>query len=547
MMNVNDLLRDHVTLTMECLDRIYLNGYIPTLQVPGQLVNFLIGHRGNKIPSPALLGRITDDFKAQIQSLAEQGSIPIVRFEPGQRKDDIAAEYRQRFDQPEGVVFIGVAQEKAQAFKSRKKDQHGYVGFEYSRDSVRVNHYYFYIQDADFGPAFIKVCSYAPYGIKVCLNGHEWAKQQLRKQGITFAVLDNGFLSCANPERLQAICDQLGPEQIQAFFAKWIERLPLPLTAADRQAGYSHRLSVWQLEASRTQVFDDPVRGREFFEAVIRENLDLGRPDRVQLVFDRKIIKTTPGQFHTRVIEDGVQPSLHIEYKSNRVKQYFKEGRALRTETTINEPKDFGVNKDLSQLPYLEQIGRQINRRLLDVQRVSHDCHLSPESVERVVLPTVTEDGQRAPGLRFGQLRVMALLAALTSFLAATQGFTHRSLRPQVADLQGVAHDSTPRASSLMICAVCASKASSGACLTPTATCSRLMVARSRSSSRACTPGSSAPAGRPWTCRYLSPVPWPRPSVRSIWRLTACLMKLAWPQAPRKLDSFVKNLAYEGT
>jgi hypothetical protein len=132
---------------------------------------------------------------------------------------------------------------------------------------------------------------------------------------------------------------------MQAMFDKWVERLPMPLPAADRQAGYQHRLSVWQLEASRTQVFDDPVRGREFFEAVSRENLDLGRPDRVQLVFDRKITKATPGQFRTRVIEDGVQPSLHIEYKSNRVKQDFKEGRALRTETTINEPKDFGVNK----------------------------------------------------------------------------------------------------------------------------------------------------------------------------------------------------------
>jgi len=106
------------------------------------------------------------------------------------------------------------------------------------------------------------------------------------------------------------------------------------------------------------------VRGREFFEAVIRENLDLGRPDRVQLVFDRKTSKTTPSQFRTRVIEDGVLPSLHIEYKTSRIKQYFKEGRALRTESTINDPKDFGVNKDLSQLPYLAQIGRQINLRL---------------------------------------------------------------------------------------------------------------------------------------------------------------------------------------
>lgn len=441
MTNVNDLLREHVTLTVECLDRIYLNGYIPILQTPGQLVNFLIRHRGHKIPSPVLLGRITQAFVHAIKSFAQKNNIPLVHFERGQRKDDVAAEYRKEFNQSEGVVFIGVAQEKANAFKARKKDKSGYVGFEYSRQSVYVNHYYFYIQDEDFGPAFIKICTYAPYAIKLCLNGHEWVKQQLRKQGIAFEELDNGFLSCEDPQRLQAICDQLGPEQVQAFFDKWMHQLPLPLTAEDRKAGYYHRLSVRQLEVSHTQVFSDPVRGREFFEAVIRENLDIGRPDRVQLVFNRKVIKTTPGRFRTRVIEEGVQPSLHIEYKKSRVKQYFKENRALRTETTINDPKDFGVNKGLVNLPYLQKIGRAINRRLLDVQRVSHDCHLSPESVERVVQPTVTQDGQRAPGLRFGQARVMALLAALTSFVHTTHGFTHRILRPHVADLLGVDRD----------------------------------------------------------------------------------------------------------
>lgn len=439
MTNVNALLREHVTLKVECLDRVYLNGYVPTMQTSGQLVNFLIRHRGHKIPSPVLLRDITQGFVADVKSFAEENQVPLIHFEPGQRKDDVAAKYRQAFDQAEGVVFIGVAQEKAKAFKAQKKEQKGYVGFDYSRQWVYVNHYYFYVHDEDFGPAFIKVCSYAPYAIKVCFNGHEWAKQQLRQAGIGFEELDNGFLSCEDPERLQELCDQLGPEQIQAFFDKWAQRLPLPLNEQDRQAGYVHRLSVWQLEVSDTRIFSDPARGREFFEAVIRENLDMGRPDRVQLVFDRKVIKTTPGQFRTRVIEDGVSPTLYIEYKQSGVKQYFKENRGLRTETTINDPKKtFGVNKGLSNLPYLQQIGREINRRLLDVQRVSHDCHLSRESVERVVHPTVTEDGQRAPGLRFGDSRVMALLAALTLFVHATYGFTHRRLRQDVADLLGV-------------------------------------------------------------------------------------------------------------
>ena len=118
-------------------------------------------------------------------------------------------------------------------------------------------------------------------------------------------------------------------------------------------------LSIWQMEVSLTQIFDRPLRGREFFEEIIRDNLDLGRPDRVQLVFDRVVTKKTPGQFRTRVIQDGVHPSLHINYKNFDLKQYFKEGRGCRTEGTFRNPNDFGVNKGLSNLPYLQKIGRR--------------------------------------------------------------------------------------------------------------------------------------------------------------------------------------------
>ena len=86
----------------------------------------------------------------------------------------------------------------------------------------------------------------------------------------------------------------------------------------------------------------------------------------VQLIFDRRVNKTTPGRFRTRIITDGVIPSLHVDYKNNRIKQYHKEGRALRTETTINNTRDFGIGKLLKNLPALRQIGLQANRRLLD-------------------------------------------------------------------------------------------------------------------------------------------------------------------------------------
>ncbi len=435
---IGALLDEHVTLTVECLDRLYLNGYVPTLQTSGYLVTFLTKHRGAAIPSPTLLEQMTTHFVREVRAFAAREGVPLVRFQPGERKDDVAARQRQTFTKREGVVFIGIAQEKAQAFKATKRVQGNAVGFDYSRQPVYVNYYYFYLLDEDFGPGFIKLCSYAPFSLKVYVNGHEWAKQQLRQEGLAFEALDNGFLSCAEPARLQAVCDRLGPAHLRAFFAKWLARLPLPLTADDRAAGYDYRLSVWQLEVSRTQVFDDPVRGREFFEEVIRENVDLGRPDRMQVLFDRRVYRNTPGRFRTRILQEGVIPSLHVEYKHCHVKQYFKEGRALRTETTINDPTDLGIGKDLAHLPDLQQIGREVNRRLLDVQRVSQACTLSQEQVERVVQPTVTADGQRAPALRFGDPRVMALLAALLLFLYLPHGLTHRTLRPQIAAYLGV-------------------------------------------------------------------------------------------------------------
>jgi hypothetical protein len=183
--------------------------------------------------------------------------------------------------------------------------------------------------DGNFGPFFLKFCSYFPYNAKLCLNGHEYAKQQLEREGVAYQSLDNGIRSCAVPKRLQQICDSLSAAKIDALLRKWLRRLPHPYPPADRAAGYRYQLSIWQIELSLTQVLDRPVSGGMFFEQVIRENLDLGRPKQVQLIFDRRVTKATPGPFRTRIITDGVIPSLHIDYKGTRIKQYHKEGQAL--------------------------------------------------------------------------------------------------------------------------------------------------------------------------------------------------------------------------
>jgi hypothetical protein len=438
--NIDSIIRQHVSLEVRCIDRLYLHAYMPKLQTSGGLCYFLRDHLGNRLPSPALFRPLHDRFVDSVEAFARRYDVPLIHFEPKQRKDDIVAEYRTRFTAHEGVVVIGVAQEKMRAFKAQKRRGPGSkVTFDFSRQSVAVNHYYFYLQDRDWGPGFVKIGTYMPYPIKLCLNGHEWAKQQLRRTRIRFESLDNGFSSCSDPKRLQAVCDQLGPSHVQSFFDRWSERLPWPVTPADRSAGFNHRLAIAQLEVSLTHVFDRPVQGRHFFEAVIRDNLDLGRPNRVGLLFPLRITRATPPPaygYRTRVITDGVQPSVHIEYKHSHVKQYFKEQRALRTETTINNPRDFHVAKRVGNLSHLRQLGEQVNRKLLEVERVSHHCVLTQDGLDRLQRPTIEGD-QRVSALRFGDPRVMALLQALCGFAHLPHGFRNRDLRPQVAALLG--------------------------------------------------------------------------------------------------------------
>jgi hypothetical protein len=187
------------------------------------------------------------------------------------------------------------------------------------------------------------VCAYFPYPAKIWVNGHEWAKRQALKAGISFTELSNGFAACGDPATLQRICDRLQPGTIEVFAQRWLHRLPLPFDRADQRAGYWWELSMRQIEVSRTLVFDAPRRARAFFEALIADNLDIGRPANIEIIFNRHIRRDTPGVFRTAIDRPTVGPDtggvvLNVFYKHSRIKQYLKDGRAMRIETVINVP-----------------------------------------------------------------------------------------------------------------------------------------------------------------------------------------------------------------
>jgi hypothetical protein len=223
---------------------------------------------------------------------------------------------------------------------------------------------------------------------------------------------------------------------VKSFFWRWLQRLPCPFRETDLRAGYVYELAFRQFEVSDTCVFDRPQTGRMWFEGVIRDHLDVGRPHQIALIFQRRLSRRTPGTFRTRVLTAGVDPTLCCYYKSSRLKQYFQEGKALRTETVICNTQDFGIGRRVcaKNLYALRAVGEGANQRLCDAEAA--DAQPAPDVATfcQVTRPS-TNDGLYAAGLRFGEQRVMALLAALVGFGHLAAGFTNGQLVQRVGNL----------------------------------------------------------------------------------------------------------------
>ena len=342
-----------------------------------------------------------------------------------------------------------MAQEPQRVFIARQRDTDPAKPpqFSFDKKDRRVTVYYFYLWDADFGPAFIKVCTYCPWPIKVWVNGHEWAKRQAAQAGIGFTELSNGF---AAMRRSRRFAGDLRPAR-SGQHQRVLPTLAGPAAAAagprpTRDAGYWWELSMAQIEVSRTLVLTQPRYARGFFEALVTDNLDLGRPDTIEIIFDRQIRggkRATGGEFRTKVITRGTEVTVNAFYKHSRIKQYLKDGRALRIETVINAPNDLGCQRRLHNLDELQTKARAVNARVLQAERVGQGCVLANPVFERIAHPTVTAEGRRATAMRFGDSRVQALAGALCVTVGAVTGITNRSLRALMTGLLGTTYGIT--------------------------------------------------------------------------------------------------------
>ena len=436
-----DIVAGHVSLEIEAFDRIYLNGYVRGMQSSGQVASFLHS-RGFPIASPAALGQNAQAFRAAVRRYAQDNGIPQVSFRKGDRKLDVIRPYLEAAEQAgqSKVVAVGEAREFQWVFDAtRKQDAGGGVWFRFYRTERLVTCYYFYLHDRRIGPAFVKVCTYAPYPVKVWCNGHEIARRAALGEGIAVTPLANGFAATSDPARLQELCDMIQAGTLRVFFEHWMNRIPLPLTDADRAHGFWWELSMRQIEVSRTLVFDDPRRVRTVFEELLAGNMNLGRPEHAEIIFASRVTRKTPGVFSTRLLNRADQVTLNLSFRHSRIKIYLKQDRALRIETVINDPGDLGCKRSLEHLDELAAKARACNARLMDAVVAGQGSGiLANPVIERIARPTSDEAGRRVPAMRFGDPRVQALAGCLAVWDFAVSGITNKRLRAWMTGLRGI-------------------------------------------------------------------------------------------------------------
>jgi hypothetical protein len=419
-----------------CFDRILLNGIIQVLQIPVCAVGFLKQKRQADRVTPAYLRAISADYHLFVQALAEQRHVEIVQPPKGVRRDEWVEPFYQRLHGQPGIAVILKSRENARVA----------VSFPRQGDHVEllnrfVQLYYFYIQDRDFGRMFLRVCPYFPFNARICLNGHEWLACRLREEGIAFQQCANAFRTCADPARLQELADRFSAADIEACGHRWLAQLvPFFTDRERRRQGFGDRLFVSQVEYCTNLVFERRAALDRLHERLLDLNRSIGRPDKIAVIFGRRITKRTGAGLKTQVLDHDLgQAVIRSEYKSSSIKQCARDNLILRTETTSYHTPDLGVNKGVEHLPELRQTMAAANDRYLDVQQDVLETFVDRGQLGRLRQPSVSPSGRRTPGLKLDDPRLLAVLQALTCFalLAGRGRFRTTDLHADVAGSLG--------------------------------------------------------------------------------------------------------------
>jgi hypothetical protein len=427
----------NIRASYRCFDRILLNGLIQPFQQPERVIGFFSFYRNQFPVSRKVLTDIADQFGYWVKNQAEKWAAPILDAPEGRRDEFVEPYFRKA--NPNQIVAILKAREPARimtAIGSTKQNR-----WHLQMAQRWVIQYNFYINDARWGRMFVRMCPYFPFSARVCLNQHHWLAYRLAEEDIHFEKSSNAFLKCGNFARLQELADSLTAKDLLACGQKWLTVFTPFFTARERKdAACRHRLFFAQVEYCDNLIFHRRAALDSLGERLLDANRTIGRPDKITVIFGRKITAHHRGKLQTEIEDMHLpNPVVRSHYGHGFIKQYVRDHLILRTETATNNVNDYGVNKAVENLPHLRDKLSVINDNYQNVQQDILGTFVDRGQLRKLAAPTVLANGKRVPGLKLDHPRQLALMHALVRFthLAAGSTFTTAELHPYVAEALG--------------------------------------------------------------------------------------------------------------
>lgn len=430
---------DSIEFGYRCFDRLLLNGLIQPFQQPERVLGFFNTYRNGRRVTHRALTQIADQFVYWVRNRSEKWGAPIVEAPEEQRRDDFVLPYLKNAE-PDQVAVILKGREPARILVAIGGKDNDSPHLEYKQRWV--NQYNFYLNDKHWGPMFVRMCPYFPFSARVCLNQHYWLAIRMRQENIDFQQCKNAFLRCSNPKRLQELADSLTSKDLLQCGRKWLATFTPFFTARERREAYcQHRLFFAQAEYCDNLVFFRRAALDELGQRLLDMNRTIGQPKKITMIFGRKVTREYKGRLQT-VIEDLDLPNpvIRSHYGHGFAKQYVRDNRLLRTEPATNDVRDYGVNKDVENLPQLRQRMSAIIDNYHDAQQDILETFVDRGQLRKLTEPTMLPNGKRIPGLKLDHPRQLAVMHALARFanIAAGVGFRSTDIYTPVLEVLGV-------------------------------------------------------------------------------------------------------------
>jgi hypothetical protein len=443
--------KNSIQFGYRCFDRLLLNGLIQPFQQPERVLGFFNAYREGKRVARRTLTEIADQFPYWLKNRSQKWGAPMLDPPDGEgddsRRDRFLDPYFQNA-QPHQVVAILKARESARILVAIGDKDNDSPHLEYKQRWV--NQFNFYLNDRHWGRMFVRMCPYFPFSARVCLNQHHWLAIRMREEGIDFQQSTNAFLRCANPARLQELADSLSTQDLLRCGQKWLAAFTPFISDRERkQAGCQHRLFFSQVEYCDNLIFHRRAAVDELTERLLDLNRTIGQPKKITIIFGRKVTKEYKGKLQT-VIEDLDLPNpvIRSHYGHSFAKQYVRDDRILRTEPATNNVYDYGVKKDVENLPRLRERMSEIIDHYHDVQQDVLETFIDRGQLRKLAEPTILPSGRRIPGLKLDHPRQLAVMHSLVRFanMAANGRFTTADLYHPALDALGMTDSQYPLA-----------------------------------------------------------------------------------------------------